>query len=70
MDHVIPRSRGGHTCWENVVTACERCNGRKGNRTPEEAGMSLLSQPSRPRYIALALVEGSDARHVWDKYLR
>ncbi len=70
VDHVIPRSRGGHTCWENVVTACERCNGRKGNRTPEEAGMSLLSQPSRPRYIALALVESSDARHIWDKYLR
>jgi len=70
VDHVIPRSRGGHTCWENVVTACERCNGRKGNRTPEEAGMLLLSQPSRPRYIALALVEGSDVRHIWDKYLR
>ena len=69
VDHILPRSRGGHTAWENVVTACQRCNGRKGNRTPEEAGMSLLSPPVRPRYVALTLVEGGETRHVWDKYM-
>ena len=69
VDHIVPRSRGGHTAWENVVTACQRCNGRKGNRTPEEAGMSLLSPPVRPRYVALTLVEGGEIRHVWDKYM-
>ena len=70
VDHVTPRSRGGHTSWENVVAACQRCNGHKGNRTPEEANMGVLSPPARPRYVALALVEGSEARHAWDKYLR
>jgi 5-methylcytosine-specific restriction endonuclease McrA len=70
VDHVLPRSRGGRTTWENVVAACQRCNGHKGNRTPEEAGMWVLSHPARPRYVALALVEGVDARQVWDKYLR
>ena len=69
VDHILPRSRGGHTAWENVVTACQRCNGRKGNRTPEEADMSLLSPPVRPRYVALTLVEGGETRHVWDKYM-
>ncbi len=70
VDHIVPRSRGGRTTWENVVTACQRCNGHKGNRTPEEASMDVLCQPARPRYVALALVEGAEARHVWDKYLR
>jgi 5-methylcytosine-specific restriction endonuclease McrA len=70
IDHIVPRSRGGRTSWENVVTACQRCNGHKGNRTPDEASLLLLSDPARPRYVALALVEGSDGRHVWDKYLR
>ena len=48
VDHVLPRSRGGHDTWENVTTACLPCNVRKGNRTPREAGMPLLRQPHRP----------------------
>ncbi len=48
LDHVVPRSRGGQTNWENVVTACVRCNLRKGDRTPTEAGMKLLRPPRRP----------------------
>ncbi|HDN80012.1 MAG: HNH endonuclease [Chloroflexi bacterium] len=69
LDHVIPRQRGGETTWENVVTACKTCNQRKGSRTPQEAGMRLLSKPTRPRYIAFVLL--SEARHneVWSKYL-
>jgi 5-methylcytosine-specific restriction endonuclease McrA len=48
LDHVIPRSRGGQDTWENIVVACVRCNVRKGSRTPKEAEMPLLKQPSRP----------------------
>jgi hypothetical protein len=47
-DHVIPASRGGESVWENCVTACERCNHRKANRTPEEANMKLLAVPYIP----------------------
>jgi 5-methylcytosine-specific restriction endonuclease McrA len=48
FDHVIPRSRGGRTTWENVVAACGRCNLRKGNLTVRQAGMSLNRLPQRP----------------------
>ena len=52
-DHVIPRSRGGQTEWTNVVTCCTACNLRKGGRTPEEAGMSLIRKPKVPIWIPL-----------------
>jgi 5-methylcytosine-specific restriction endonuclease McrA len=48
VDHIIPKSRGGLHTWENSVTACSRCNQRKGSRTPNEAKMTLLRQPVRP----------------------
>lgn len=51
LDHVIPVSRGGKSCWENVVTACYPCNARKGNKTPEEAGMPLRKQPRKPSIL-------------------
>ena len=69
IDHVLPRSRGGTHTWDNVVTACGPCNRRKGNRTPEEAGMPLSRPPYRPRYVAVALLGRGDVREVWDKYL-
>ncbi len=50
LDHVIPRSRGGSTTWENVVCSCVACNLRKGGRSPEEAGLRLRRAPSRPRW--------------------
>jgi 5-methylcytosine-specific restriction endonuclease McrA len=50
LDHVLPRSRGGNTSWENVVCSCVACNLRKGGRTPEEARMHLLRAPVRPRW--------------------
>lgn len=49
FDHVFPQSRGGETTWENIVCACGKCNRRKRNRTPEEARMKLISQPTIPR---------------------
>jgi 5-methylcytosine-specific restriction endonuclease McrA len=48
FEHVLPRSRGGRTCWENIVTACVPCNTRKADRTPAEAGMRLLALPRKP----------------------
>jgi 5-methylcytosine-specific restriction endonuclease McrA len=50
LDHVIPRSRGGMSTWENVVCSCHSCNRRKGGRTPEEANMLLISKPKRPQW--------------------
>lgn len=51
LDHVLPRSRGGETRWENVVTACRQCNGDKGSRTPDEAGLTLSVRPKAPRWL-------------------
>ena len=48
LDHVIPRSRGGGDSWENIVSACVRCNVRKGSRTPKEAEMPLANPPRKP----------------------
>jgi 5-methylcytosine-specific restriction endonuclease McrA len=45
LDHVLPRARGGDSNWDNLVACCRRCNNRKGNRTPDEAGMRLLKKP-------------------------
>lgn len=50
LDHVIPRSRGGTSTWENVVCSCHICNRRKGGRTPEEAHMLLINRPQRPHW--------------------
>lgn len=69
IDHVLPRSRGGGHTWENVVAACGSCNHRKGDRTPEEAGMPLRRKPYRPRYIAITLLGHAGTREVWEKYL-
>ena len=69
IDHVLPRSRGGKTTWENVVTACQKCNGRKGSRTPEEAHMKLRVWPKRPRYLAIAALSSVEAKQAWGKYI-
>lgn len=66
LDHVLPRSRGGETCWENVVTACKSCNSNKGDRLPENAGLSLLKKPRAPHYF---LAAGYNFREEWGKYI-
>lgn len=48
IDHVLPRSQGGQTLWENTVLACVDCNRKKANRTPEQAGMKLRKKPKKP----------------------
>ena len=57
LDHVIPRSRGGKHSWDNVVAACERCNSRKSDRTPQEAGMQLRHQPKAPLHPTISFAE-------------
>jgi 5-methylcytosine-specific restriction endonuclease McrA len=54
VDHVLPRSRGGRNTWLNTVAACEECNGRKGDRTPVEAGMRMRVEPRMPTWASLA----------------
>lgn len=50
IDHVLPRGRGGKHEWTNVVACCLKCNRKKGNRTPEEAGMPLIRKPKPLRF--------------------
>lgn len=57
LDHVIPRSKGGKHSWDNVVIACEPCNSRKGDRTPQQAGMILRTKPRAPMHPAVAFAE-------------
>ena len=49
LDHVIPRSQGGQSTWENIVCACVECNVRKGGRTPKQAHMTLIRKPEKPK---------------------
>ena len=71
LDHVIPRFREGEHTWENVVSACVSCNRRKAGRTPQEAGMRLIHQPSRPRDNGLFYIPAQypRIRSEWQKYL-
>lgn len=69
IDHVIPRSRGGDDSWENLVSACTSCNHRKGNRTPREAGMKLLSKPFRPNHIIYLRDFYGNVHESWKPYL-
>ena len=69
VDHVIPKVRGGRSTWENLVCACQRCNLRKGARTPKEANMPLLRKPERPRYVAIAFMSQASDKDAWEKYI-
>jgi 5-methylcytosine-specific restriction endonuclease McrA len=70
-DHVIPKSQGGETSWENVVTCCIECNSQKGGKTPKQAGMKLLKRPKRPRWnTSLRITIGlKSAPANWRDYL-
>ena len=71
IDHIIPKSLGGRTVWENVVSACRACNLKKGNKSPSEVGLRLLRKPTRPRsssYLGI-LAYASHHYECWRKYL-
>lgn len=59
IDHLIPRSKGGQDTWENMVTACSPCNGRKGNKSLKDSGMTLLRKPYRPNRFDLIMGKSS-----------
>ncbi|MCD6548894.1 MAG: HNH endonuclease [Thermodesulfobacterium sp.] len=70
IDHVIPKSRGGKTVWTNVVLCCKKCNLKKGDRTPEEAGLKLLKTPKAPKWQALILEEfPKHKKDIWKVFL-
>ena len=70
IDHVIPRSRNGKTSWENCVTACFRCNNKKSDRTPQEAGLKLAKRPVRPSWNPVFHVRADKRPSEWQPLLK
>jgi 5-methylcytosine-specific restriction endonuclease McrA len=70
-DHVLPKSRGGKTEWENIVTCCVGCNRQKGGRTPTEARMNLVRKATRPSWVpAIKITIGlKQIPQTWRDYL-
>lgn len=70
LDHVVPRSQGGNTNWENIVCCCVKCNTTKGGRTPGQAHMKLQQQPCKPAQQSLLTVEENSAHYLlWKTFL-
>ena len=69
LDHVVPRSRGGESVWENVVTACAACNHKKGNRLLEESGLHLLTPPRTPAPVLFIHLAAPKIPRGWEPYL-
>lgn len=70
LDHVIPRSIGGRSNWENVVCACVKCNIKKGGRTPQRAGITLIEKPVRPKYNRLVHIYLNHNRYrSWKQFI-
>jgi 5-methylcytosine-specific restriction endonuclease McrA len=69
VDHLVPRSRGGISTWENCVLACVECNKRKADRSPAQAGLRLRRTPKKPSWKALVQVPARERRESWDKFL-
>jgi hypothetical protein len=67
LDHVIPQSKGGKDSWDNLVTACKRCNGEKADLTLEEYGKQI-PEPKRPHYLML-MKQTEDIPTEWEKFL-
>lgn len=69
VDHVIPRSKGGPSSWENIVASCAPCNLRKGNALPRQAGMRLQRQPRTPSPHVFIHVASPTIPAAWLQYL-
>src|ERR1700740_1673026 len=69
VDHVIPRSKGGASSWENIVASCAPCNRRKGDRLPRQAGMHPRRPPRTPRAEIFIAVASPTIPHAWLQYL-
>ncbi|WP_234736376.1 HNH endonuclease [Tellurirhabdus bombi] len=69
LDHVLPKSRGGKTNWDNLVSACKRCNSRKGDLTPEEANMRMHHKPFKPSFLVFLRDFSGSVDDSWMPYL-
>jgi len=72
LEHIIPRSRGGQSTWDNVVTSCIACNIKKADRLPKEAGMKLLIRPTKPKWKgaqSLVLPSFIKFKASWQKFI-
>lgn len=70
LDHIVPRSQGGGATWENIVCACMNCNVRKGGRTPEQANMTLIRKPIKPKTSPMVAVKlGNKKYQSWKTFL-
>ncbi len=69
VDHVMPISRAGEDTWENLVCACVKCNNKKGDRTPDEAGMPLKRNPMRPNHVTFIRHFVGSVDDRWKPYL-
>jgi 5-methylcytosine-specific restriction endonuclease McrA len=70
LDHVVPRSQGGRSSWENIVCCCVKCNVRKGGRTPDQAHMHLIVKPTKPKRSPVINLRLADARYSsWKQFL-
>lgn len=69
LDHILPKSKGGRTTWDNLITACKKCNSRKGDSSPEEAGMILKKQPFRPSFVMFVRDFSGKVNEAWLPYL-
>jgi 5-methylcytosine-specific restriction endonuclease McrA len=70
LDHVIPRSQGGQTTWENIVCACVDCNVRKGGRTPKQAHLGLIRKPEKPKRSPLLAMKLTQRKYQsWQQFL-
>jgi 5-methylcytosine-specific restriction endonuclease McrA len=70
FDHIIPKSKGGKTNWENIVVACFKCNQTKGNRLPKEAGMTLKSTPRKPHNLpVIGIAKKANIPESWEAYI-
>jgi 5-methylcytosine-specific restriction endonuclease McrA len=68
IDHVVPRSQGGQSTWDNCVLACVACNKRKADRTPQQAGMKLRDKPARQRWTPMYARESMRVAS-WSKFI-
>lgn len=70
LDHIIPRSMGGKTTWDNIVCACTKCNVKKGGRTPQQAHMKLITRPVKPKRNPVIHVHLRHQRYrSWKQFL-
>ena len=69
IDHVIPRSKGGNTAWDNVVAACKPCNQRKKDYLIENCSLNLLREPKKPSYRSIIKKRIGNANLKWKEYL-